>query len=188
MVRFFSKWVTPDQMTALRVLLIPVIYGLVLIDNESILVLAWVVFVIACLTDWWDGILARHLNKPSDLGRLLDPIADKMLIASLLVLLVEMDRAPALPVALILVREFAVSGLRSVAVVKGLVISASSGGKYKTISQMFAVGFLILHHSTLGVPTHEVGIVVLWGATLLSLWSGYKYFHAYQQTNSLSED
>jgi len=140
--------------------------------------------MIACFTDYWDGVLARHTGKTTDWGKLLDPIADKILITSLLVLLVSLDKAPAYLTVLIIVREFAISGLRSIAAVKGTVIAASSGGKIKTISQMFAVGFLILHYPTWGIPCHEVGIVILWIATAISIWSGLKYFMAYYATIS----
>jgi len=181
MVRFFSKFVTPHQMTLLRVLLIPAIYVFIYIDTENLLVVAYFLFLFACFTDYWDGILARHTGRTTDLGKLLDPIADKMLICSLLVVLVAFDRAPDYLTALIISREFAVSGLRSVASVQGIVIQASSGGKIKTISQMFAVGFLILHYPTLGVPCHEVGIIMLWIATAIALWSGGKYIFSYYQ-------
>ena len=77
------------------------------------------------------------------------------------------DRAPALLTAILISREFIVNGLRSIAAVEGIAISASSGGKLKTISQMFAVGFLIIHYPTIGIPTHEVGIVILWAPTVI---------------------
>ena len=110
----------------------------------------------------------------------MDPIADKILIISLLVLFVGMERAPAHLTALIIVREFAVSGLRSVMVAQGVVIAASQESKYKTILQMFAV-VLILHYPILGIPCHEVGIVLLWAATLFTLWTGARYFLSYYQ-------
>lgn len=179
MVSFFSKFVTPDQMTLLRVLLIPAIYVLILFDTKEHLIAAYLLFALACITDYWDGLLARHTGKTTDLGKLLDPIADKMLICSLLVLLIAFGRAPAFLTALIISREFAVSGLRSIAAVRGVVIPASPGGKIKTISQMFSVGFLILHHPTLWIPCHEVGIVLLYVATAITLWSGWKYFLSY---------
>lgn len=186
MVQFFSQWVTPNQMTYLRVLLIPVIYLLVYIDTEMLLGIAWILFFIACLTDYWDGVLARHNRHKAEteIGKLLDPMADKLLLLSLLVLLVALDRASPHLTAIIVVRELAISGLRSVVAAKGVTIAASSGGKTKTISQMFAVGFLILHYPTLGVPCHEVGVVLLWVATAITVWSGVRYFQAYLQTIS----
>ena len=186
MVQFFSKWFTPNQMTSLRILLIPVIYLLVFLNRETSLVVAWWLFFIACLTDYWDGVLARHNNHmaETEMGKLMDPIADKLLIIALLILLVSLHRASPHLTAVIALRELAVSGLRSIAAAKGVTIAASSGGKVKTISQMLAVGFLILHHRTLGIPCHEVGEVLLWVATFITVWSGIRYFLAYSRNFS----
>jgi len=181
MVSFFSKWLTANHLTTLRVALVPFIYvGMVFGKNEHrILFCTWLVFLFACLTDYWDGVLARHQGKTTKIGKLLDPVADKILICSLLVLLVEMDRAPAFLTVVLISREFIITGLRSIAAAEGKLISASSEGKIKTISQMFAVGFLIIHYPTIGIPTHEVGIIILWASTLISVWSGYNYIVSY---------
>ncbi len=181
MVTFFSKWLTANHLTTLRVVLVPFIYaGMVFGENNKlILLLTWLIFFIACLTDYWDGVIARHQGKVTKIGRLLDPVADKILICSLLILLVEMGRAPAYLTVILIGRELIINGLRSIAAAEGVVISASSGGKSKTITQMFAVGFLIIHYNTIGLPCHEIGIILLWIATLISLWSGYKYILSY---------
>ena len=184
MLQFFSRWVSANQLTALRVLLIPVIMALMVNGAEQrwMLLGAWTVFFFACMTDYWDGLIARYQRKTTKLGILLDPIADKVLIASLLILLVEMDRTPALPVILLIARELAVTGLRAAAAAEGLVIEASTGGKVKTISQMVAVGLLILHYEVLWIPCHELGLVALWGTTAISLWSGTRYVLDYYRT------
>ena len=186
MVDFFSKWLTANHLTTLRVALVPFIYlGMVFGKNDqTILFSTWLVFLFACLTDYWDGVLARHQGQTTKLGKLLDPVADKILIGSLLVLLVGMGRAPALLAVILISREFIISGLRSIAAAEGVVISASSGGKLKTIFQMFAVGFLIIHYSTIGIPCHEVGIILLWISTAISLWSGFNYIVAYFRGSS----
>ena len=184
MLSFFSRWITANDLTVLRILLVPVIFIVVLIwkNNPWILFGIWFVYFFACLTDYWDGVLARYQNKSTKLGMLLDPIADKILIMSLLIVLVGLSRAPHYLVAILITREFAITGLRAVASAEGRVIAASTGGKYKTISQMLAVGFLIIHYPTLGIPTHETGIVLLWMATGISIWSGFHYFRAYYST------
>ena len=184
MLSFFSRWITANDLTVLRILLVPVIFIVVLIwkNHPWILFGIWFVYFFACLTDYWDGVLARHQNKSTKLGMLLDPIADKILIMSLLIVLVGLSRAPDYLVAILITREFAITGLRAVASAEGRVIAASTGGKYKTISQMLAVGFLIIHYPTLGIPTHETGIVLLWLATGISIWSGFHYFRAYYST------
>ena len=183
MVAFFSKWITANHLTTMRVALVPFIYAGIIIgeDDKFILLGTWVVFFIACLTDYWDGVIARHQGKTTKLGKLLDPVADKILICSLLILLAAIGRAPAYLTVILIARELIVNGLRSIAATEGVVISASSGGKSKTITQMFAVGFLIIHFKVIGLPCHEIGIMMLWVATGISLWSGYKYIISYFQ-------
>ena len=181
MLSFFSRWISANDLTVMRILLVPVIFVVMVFwqNNPWVLFGIWFVFLFACLTDYWDGVLARYQNKSTKLGMLLDPIADKILIMSLLIVLVGLNRAPDYLVAILITREFAVTGLRAVAASEGRVIAANSGGKYKTLSQMFAVGFLIIHYPTFGIPTHETGIVLLWLATGISFWSGFHYFRAY---------
>ena len=190
MVVFFSKWLTANHLTTLRVVLVPFIYaGMVigeddqysLSDRRWILLGTWVVFLIACLTDYWDGVIARHQGKATKIGKLLDPVADKILVCSLLILLVAMGRAPAYLTVVLIARELIINGLRSITAAEGEVIAASSGGKSKTITQMVAVGFLIIHYNTIGLPCHLIGIIMLWVATGISLWSGYKYIVSYFQ-------
>ena len=184
MLSFFSRWITANDLTVMRILLVPVIFVVMVFwqNNPWVLFGIWFVFLFACLTDYWDGVLARYQNKSTKLGMLLDPIADKILIMSLLIVLVGLNRAPDYLVAILITREFAVTGLRAVAASEGRVIAANTGGKYKTLSQMFAVGFLIIHYPTFGIPTHETGIILLWLATGISLWSGVHYFRAYYST------
>ena len=181
MVSFFSRWLTANHLTSLRLALVPLIYAGMVFgkDDHRLLFCTWLIFFFACLTDYWDGVLARHQGRTTKLGKLLDPVADKILIGSLLILLVGMGRAPASLTVIIISREFIVTGLRSISAAEGRVIEASSGGKIKTISQMFAVGFLIIHFPTVGIPTHEVGIIILWAATTISIWSGFSYVKAY---------
>ncbi|MBF0286641.1 MAG: CDP-diacylglycerol--glycerol-3-phosphate 3-phosphatidyltransferase [SAR324 cluster bacterium] len=181
MIHFFKKWITPNQLTVLRIALIPVVYFMVTLDTRNMLFIGWILFAFACFTDYWDGLLARHTDTTTDFGKLLDPIADKILIAAILILLVSMGRAPAYLAAIIIGREFAISAMRSIAASKGVVIPASSGGKIKTISQMLAVGFLIIHYDTLWIPCHAVGTVLLWIATVITLWSGVDYFLAFRK-------
>lgn len=186
MVAFFSKWLTANHLTTLRVALVPFIYAGILIgkDDHLILFSTWTIFAFACMTDYWDGVLARHQGQTTKLGKLLDPVADKILIGSLLILLVALGRAPALLTVILISREFIINALRSIAATEGIIISASSGGKLKTISQMFAVGFLIIHFQTIGIPTHDVGIILLWVSAAISLWSGYNYVAGYFQALS----
>ena len=104
LLSFFSRWVTPNQLTLLRIFVVPILYGLIFFHQEDHLILlaTWFLYVFACLTDYWDGVLARYQNNTSRLGKLLDPVADKILLASLMIALVEVDRAPGALVTLIL--------------------------------------------------------------------------------------
>jgi len=186
MIQFFLRnGITANQLTVLRVLLIPCMFWVIQTWPEThwVLFSTWIVYVFAGMTDYWDGIMAREQGH-SKLGQLLDPVADKLMIASLLILMVSLGRAPAGLVVLLIGRDFAVNGLRSVAAAEGRIIDASSGGKFKMFSQLFATGFLMIHYETLWLPCHDIGIVLLWIATGLSLWSGADYFHAYYRSIS----
>ncbi len=183
------NWLTPNFLTLFRICSIPVIYALVMLypNQHVVLIIAFLVYLIACLTDYWDGVLARKIGQITNMGKLLDPIADKLLIVALLILLVALDRAPHLPVVLITLRELAISGVRSMAASRGVIIPAGQEGKIKTISQMLATGFLILHEETFWIPSHEVGVVLLWTASLLSIWSAVPYLQGCQKILSEQE-
>ena len=157
MVAFFSRWLTANHLTTLRVALVPFIYAGMLIgeDDRWILLGTWMVFLIACLTDYWDGVIARHQGKATKIGKLLDTVADKILICSLLILLVALERAPAYLTVILIARELIINGLRSIAAAEGEVIAASGGGKSKTITQMVAVGFLTVSYTHLTLPPNR---------------------------------
>ena len=145
-------------------------------------VVAVAIFLIAAATDWLDGYLARRRNQITDLGTLLDPIADKLLMVSAFIALVEMDLAPAWMIVVIVGRELAVSGMRSIAATKGLVIAASHWGKGKTASQVVAITLLILTHSIeRWFPFGNLGKIALWGVLLLSLVSMTQYFLSFSK-------
>ena len=137
---------------------------------------AGVIFLIASLTDWLDGYYARKYNLITNMGKFLDPLADKLLVSAAFILLVELDLAAAWIVILIISREFAVTGLRLVAAGEGVVLAASNMGKLKTVSQITAIAFLLLHNfpfSYLGIP---MDTIVLYIALILTTWSGIEYF------------
>ena len=173
------KWVTPNQLTLVRIVVIPAILVLIYRGDALSNWVALGIYFVACITDFLDGRLARFRGEISPLGKLLDPIADKMLVSACLVMLVSLDSAQVIPTILILLREFAVSGMRQVAAVEGVVVSASGGAKYKTTLQMLAVGFLIVRHESFAFPSVEIGQVLLWAAAALTLWTGLDYFRDY---------
>ena len=138
----------PNLMTIGRVALIPVFLALLSYENRRNSFLAAVVFAAAALTDWLDGWLARVSNKVTTLGKFLDPMADKIIVLSALVMLVRLGRVPVWVVVLILARELLISGLRTLAISEGLVISASRGGKWKTSLQLSGIIALMVHSTS----------------------------------------
>jgi CDP-diacylglycerol--glycerol-3-phosphate 3-phosphatidyltransferase len=150
---------------------------------------AVVIFLIAAATDWLDGFVARRRGQVTTLGKLLDPIADKLLTVSAFIALVELKLAPAWMVVVIVGREFVVSGMRSIAASRGVIIAASPWGKGKTISQVVAIALLILT-GTLErwIPYGNLGVAALWVVMGLALLSMFHYFGGFVKSVDLSSD
>lgn len=168
----------PNLISIFRILLVPVLVLILRSPGRTAAVLAALTFFLACWSDFFDGYLARRHGITSTLGKLLDPLADKLIVMAALVMLCAMVRAPRVPawvVVLIIGRELAVTGLRAMATSAGIVLAAEELGKYKTIFQMLALHGLLLHYSFLGVDFHAAGMYFLWPSLVLSLWSGIDY-------------
>ena len=136
------------------------------------------IFFVASWTDYFDGYIARRQGRTSTLGKLLDPLADKLIIAAALIMLATLDRSPRVPawlVVLLIGREMAVTGLRGIAAGEGLIVQAERVGKYKTLCQVFAVHGLILHYTYWYMDFHLAGMYFLWISVVFSLWSGVEY-------------
>ncbi len=139
-----------------------------------------VIFLTAAATDWLDGFLARRRGEVTTLGKLLDPIADKLLTSSAFIALVELGLAPAWMVVVIVGREFAVSGMRNVAAARGVVMAASRWGKVKMVSQIVAITLLILSNSLeRWVRYGNLGKAALWIVMLLAIYSMIEYFRGF---------
>ncbi len=175
-------WNLPNTITMLRVLVIPAILVFPFYINDFTSQIAGWLFVFAGVTDVVDGWLARRGQQVTRIGKLLDPLADKLLVTVCLVVLVSIERIPIWATTLVVViigRELAVTGLRGIASAGGQVLAADWRGKLKTLTQNLAIGALLFPGDTLGLPLHFLGLVMLSVATVLTLWSGYVYFARY---------
>jgi len=143
----------PNQLTILRVVLIPFFVFFLYTDKPVTNIAATIIFVFASLTDYVDGYLARKYEIVTDFGKILDPIADKILVASSMIVLVEVGRLAGWIVILMLARDFAIGALRNYAASRGVVIAAGFSGKLKTVLQMLGLTFLILNERIFGINT-----------------------------------
>lgn len=176
----------PNFLTVVRILLIPVFVVLFSDPTPDRSLAAAVVFVVAAVTDLLDGYLARRHSQITRLGRLLDPIADKLLVLSGLILLVQFDRVAAIVAILIIAREVAVTGVRAISAAQGIVIEAETTGKYKMVVQVVAIVLLLLEDGSLPASwhPHEVGTGLLYVALALALYSGQRYLVSFWQQSS----
>jgi CDP-diacylglycerol---glycerol-3-phosphate 3-phosphatidyltransferase len=177
-------WTLPNGITLVRILLTPFLFALPWHHGPWWSTLIGFAFLAVSLTDILDGYLARSYGQETRIGKLLDPLADKLLVMTALFMLVAVGRIPpwALPLAVVILgREFAVTGLRGIAGSQGVVIGASSLGKWKAGFQMAALTALLIHWPLLGLPSHEIGLALLVVATILTSISGYAYLRDYFQ-------
>nr|WP_305572047.1 CDP-diacylglycerol--glycerol-3-phosphate 3-phosphatidyltransferase [Humidesulfovibrio sp.] len=169
------------MLTLARVFAVPVIVVLLYLEQAfQTVLLAYVsagVFALASLTDMADGYIARRQNLITNLGKFLDPLADKLLISSVLIMLVELGWVAGWIVVVIICRELAVTGMRGVAADKGVVIAADHFGKMKTIAQSLALVPLLAHYPILGLDVALIGTVVLYVALALTVFSGGNYLY-----------
>ena len=178
----------PNKLTMARIAIVPLVVLIYLWIPETAMVydpvsglclrdvISFLLFAAASITDFLDGQIARKNNLITSFGKFADPIADKLLVNTLLILMVYMHKASIIAVLLMIARDLMVDGLRMVASQQGKVVSAGIFGKIKTVLQMFAIATLLLQNwpfSSIGLP---VSTILLWAATLMSLYSGYVYF------------
>lgn len=178
----------PNKITLGRIFLVPFIIVFLVVGEKVPNYTAGAIFLAAVMTDWLDGQIARNTRQVTTLGKLLDPIADKLLISTALIALVQVGRAPAWMVVLIVGRELAITGLRTIAASQSVIIHASDFGKYKMLTEVAAVSFLILdwppEWGFIAIPS--LGVLCLWGAIALSIVSGIDYFLKFWKVIDLS--
>jgi CDP-diacylglycerol---glycerol-3-phosphate 3-phosphatidyltransferase len=165
----------PNTISLLRIGVIPVLFFLILAPGPVMSLVIALLFIIAALTDLLDGYVARKYGIVTTMGKFLDPIADKLIVNTAMVMLIPIGRIPAWIVAIIIIRDFAVDGIRTIASSEGIIIEASKLGKRKTLCQIFAVSALMIHYPFIGADAHRVGMVILYIALVLTVISGADY-------------
>lgn len=180
-----NKWLLqlPNALTMMRVLVVPVFVVLLVRPSPKDNLLACAIFIVAALTDWLDGYLARKLKAESVFGALFDPLADKLLVMAALIMLAadpQGSRVPAWMVVALLGRDFIISSLRALAASRGIVVAASRLAKHKTAWTMLAITFLLVGAPyevfSVYINFQSIGLFILWIALCFSIYSGVEYF------------
>lgn len=174
------------QLTWGRMAVCPLIVGLLLFEGP---VAGWIaagLFILASITDWFDGYFARKYEATSSMGKFMDPIADKILVASVLIMLIPSGRVGPVLVLLLLARDILIGGIRSVAAADRLIIDAKATGKWKTGIQMVGIPAVLIHTPLFGLPIYEIGLVLLWISVVLSIISGFEYVQLYRKSKTRS--
>lgn len=170
---------TPNVVTLFRIGLVPVLVWLLTFTGPVASAVAAGAFLLATLSDYLDGYIARNYGSVSLLGKFLDPMADKLIVSAALIMLAGMVRTPRVPAWIVVVlvgREIAVTAFRAMAAAQGVVVAAEELGKYKMALQAVAVEALLIHYTYLHVNFFAAGMFILWLAMVLSLWSGAEYY------------
>jgi len=178
----------PNLLTLLRIALIPFVVGVYDRESARRKLLSAAIFLVAALTDLLDGYLARRRSEVTKVGKLLDPLADKLLVVSALILLLDQRSIPPWLVIFLIGRELAVTGLRAVAAAEAIILPAESGGKYKTVAQVVAIAFLLVETPSTPPFVHQIGWLFLVLATFLSLSSAMQHFTNFFRQIDLRQD
>ena len=166
----------PNAITLARISVVPFLFVLLWSPGPFWSLMLAGLFVMASITDLIDGFIARRYNLITNLGKFLDPLADKLIVNSAMILMIPIGRIDAWIVVIIIMRDLIVDGIRSMASAEGIYIQASILGKQKTLAQIIAVTALMIHYPFLGLDAHFIGTIVLYVALFLTLYSGIDYF------------
>lgn len=177
-----------NQLTIVRIVAIPLYLLVLYINKDWSNVAATIIFILAGVSDFLDGYIARKYNMITDLGKILDPIADKILVAAALIALIDLDRLYWWIAVIMLARDFTMEALRNLAASKGIIIAAGIWGKLKTTFQMVAIGMISFKNVWLGINWYILGQVLMYIALVLSIYSAFVYFRDYFKNNELEEN
>ena len=173
-----------NQLTIVRIVAIPLYLLVLYINKDWSNVAATIIFILAGVSDFLDGYIARKYNMITDLGKILDPIADKILVAAALIALIDLDRLYWWIAVIMLARDFTMEALRNLAASKGIIIAAGIWGKLKTTFQMVAIGMISFQNIWLGINWYILGQVLMYIALFLSIYSAVIYFRDYFKNES----
>jgi CDP-diacylglycerol--glycerol-3-phosphate 3-phosphatidyltransferase len=166
----------PNALTLYRILATPIVVVLMMFPNEFCTFMAGILFSAAAITDFLDGFYARQRGLVSNFGKIMDPLADKLLVSSAFIMLSALGWISGWIVCVIIGRELAVTGLRNIITESGGDVSASGLGKYKTGFQIAAIIPLLFHYTHFGIDFAAIGNIFLWAALVMTVWSGVDYF------------
>lgn len=175
----------PMYLTLTRILCAPVVMVVMMTGGIWSGWIAAAIFAFASFTDWADGHLARKFNVESNMGKFMDPIADKILVLGAILMLLDMNRVDPVMVFLLLARDIFIGGIRSVAAANQIIIAAKPFGKWKTALQMLAIPCLLIYDNVFRIPLGDVGYFLLWISVALSVISGAEYTIGYYRNSAV---
>jgi len=167
------------QLTWARVALCVPIAAMFFFEFQAATWITAILFIAASITDWFDGYFARRFHATSTMGKFMDPIADKILVATVLIMLIPTGRIGPVVVLLLLSRDILIGGIRSIAAADRVIIDAKAAGKWKTAIQMISIPAILFDAQVFGYSVSQLGVILLWVSVILSLISGYQYVNLY---------
>jgi CDP-diacylglycerol--glycerol-3-phosphate 3-phosphatidyltransferase len=169
----------PNILTYSRMAFVPFIIWMIYLGTTESGIIACGLFILASITDYYDGYFARKWGIISNMGKFMDPVADKVLVSSTLIMLVPTGRLTTVMVIILVARDSIIDGLRSVAATQNVIISAAKMGKWKTATQMVAIPCILFYYPLFGIPIYQIGYWTLWVSVILSVVSGFHYVKDY---------
>jgi CDP-diacylglycerol--glycerol-3-phosphate 3-phosphatidyltransferase len=177
-VKYWQQQIA-NWLTMFRLLVTPFIMALLLLPEPIYGYISCGLFILGSLTDWWDGYFARKYGTVSNFGKLMDPIADKIMVSSTLIMMIPSGRVDAILVVVLIARDILIGGVRSLAAIDNVVISAKSSGKWKTAVQMVGIPLVLINTPVFDIPVRTIGYGLIWVSVILSIMSAVEYIRGY---------